>query len=103
MLRVLHDEPMLWLDEGDDVVPLAEQLQRTLEGPQDFLIRGQIVGVAKSFAGDGYQLGVEHPLVDPFGAAMSLVAVVCGERPLEDRLELVLRLRRGQVSHIRSP
>src|SRR4029434_8856880 len=30
-------------------------------------------------------------------------AVVCDERPLEDRLELLLRLWRGQMSHKRSP
>src|SRR5512132_545878 len=103
MLGVPQEQAVLRLDEGDDVIALAKQLQRTLEGPQDLLIRGEVVGIAKSFSGDWYQLGVEHPLIDPFGATMSLVAVVRGQRALEDRFELVSRLWRGQVSHKRSP
>jgi hypothetical protein len=59
------------------VVALTDQFHRlTVKNLQHLIVGGELVRVQNSFARDGNELGIQHPVADPAGAAMEFVTVI---------------------------
>ena len=95
-LRILHHEPVRGLRQRHDVVALSEKTQpAAVQELEHLAIIGQVVGVEKRRARDGYQLGIEDAVPDPVGTSVTLVAVIGSQHAFENRLES----RFGELVH----